>query len=158
MPSTWLPLDLVELGDLLAVMARSDLAAVNPTSLRMASPQLSSATIYTTLLSEIRGNTKPVMYHEACGAWLGGKEGSRSHEAVEFNNQWNMMANFIVMGSFLQVEVLENGMVLPKPRLVSSKYCSTCDGFHSEFMEDLGASDKLHLSWTILTTRIFTPL
>merc|ERR1719186_1024986 len=117
LPSTWLPLDLVELGDMLVVMARSDLAAVNPTSLRMASAQLSSATIYTALLSEIRGNVKPVMYHEACGAWLGGKEGSRSHEAAEFYNQWNGLANFIVMGSFLQVEVLENGLVLPKPRI-----------------------------------------
>merc|ERR1719186_1643572 len=62
------------------------------------------------------------MYHEACGAWLGGKEGSRSHEAVEFYNQWNGLANFIVMGSFLQVEVLENGLVLPKPRRNLNKF------------------------------------
>ena len=144
---------------MLVVMARSDLAAVNPTSLRMASAQLSSATIYTTLLSEIRGNAKPVMYHEACGAWLGGKEGSRSNEALEFYNQWNVLANFIVMGSFLQVEVLENGLVLPKPRFVSSRICSEFNGFNLDTITTLDAGDKPHLLWMMtLTTRMCTPL
>ena len=78
-----------------------DLAAVNPTSLRMAFPQLSSTTIYTTLLS-----------------------------SAEFYNQWNGLANFIMMDSFLQVEVSKTGLVLPKPRLVSSRFCQVCNGFY----------------------------
>ena len=68
------------------------------------------------MLSEIRGYTKKVLYHEACGAWLGGLEGRHSTEAMKFHNQWTMFGNFIVVGSFLQVEVLMNKEDLPMPR------------------------------------------
>eukprot|EP00092_Neocalanus_flemingeri_P041336 GFUD01045010.1.p1 GENE.GFUD01045010.1~~GFUD01045010.1.p1 ORF type:complete len:1669 (+),score=312.22 GFUD01045010.1:50-5056(+) len=115
-PSTWLPLDLVELGDLLVVMARSDLAAVNPTSLRMASAQLASSTLFASSLTEIRSQSSPLLYHEACGAWLGGKDGRQSDEAVAMFKQWKMLANFIVVGNFLQVEVLLKKIDVPKPR------------------------------------------
>eukprot|EP00092_Neocalanus_flemingeri_P017774 GFUD01019231.1.p1 GENE.GFUD01019231.1~~GFUD01019231.1.p1 ORF type:complete len:1097 (-),score=213.54 GFUD01019231.1:132-3056(-) len=115
-PSTWLPLDLVELGDLLVVMARSDLAAVNPTSLRMASAQLASSTLFASSLTEIRSQSSPLLYHEACGAWLGGKDGRQSEEAVGMFKQWKMLANFIVVGNFLQVEVLLKKIDVPKPR------------------------------------------
>eukprot|EP00092_Neocalanus_flemingeri_P002648 GFUD01002836.1.p1 GENE.GFUD01002836.1~~GFUD01002836.1.p1 ORF type:complete len:1672 (-),score=322.02 GFUD01002836.1:132-4439(-) len=115
-PSTWLPLDLVELGDLLVVMARSDLAAVNPTSLRMASAQLASSTLFASSLTEIRSQSSSLLYHEACGAWLGGKDGRQSDEAVAMFKQWKMLANFIVVGNFLQVEVLLKKIDVPKPR------------------------------------------
>merc|ERR1712240_272691 len=112
---SWTSLDLTEIGDLLIMMARSDLAAVQPTALRRASAQLSRS-LWTTKLSDIRGYTREVLYHEACGAWLGGKEGRRGSEAIKFHNQWMMFGHFIVVGSFLQVEVLMNKVSLPKPR------------------------------------------
>merc|ERR1719470_800704 len=116
LPDSWTSLDLTQLGDLLMVLARSDLAAVKPTALRRAAAQLSATTLWTTLLSDVRSSTKPVLYHEACGAWLGGKEGGQTQDAIQTFNQWNMMGQFIVVGSFLQVEVLMNEMVVPKPR------------------------------------------
>merc|ERR1712240_569369 len=112
---SWTSLDVTEIGDLLIMMARSDLAAVQPTALRRASAQLSRS-LWTTMLSDIRGYTREVLYHEACGAWLGGKEGRRGSEAIKFHNQWMMFGHFIVVGSFLQVEVLMNKVSLPKPR------------------------------------------
>jgi len=112
---SWTSLDLTEIGDLLIMMARSDLAAVQPTALRRASAQLSRS-LWTTMLSDIRGYTREVLYHEACGAWLGGKEGRRGSEAIKFHNQWMMFGHFVVVGSFLQVEVLMNKVGLPKPR------------------------------------------
>jgi len=115
---SWTSLDLTEIGDLLIMMARSDLAAVQPTALRRASAQLSRS-LWTTKLSDIRGYTREVLYHEACGAWLGGKEGRRGSEAMKFHNQWMMFGHFIVVGSFLQVEVLMNKISLPKPRMGS---------------------------------------
>eukprot|EP00091_Calanus_sinicus_P004862 TRINITY_DN1522_c1_g1_i1.p1 TRINITY_DN1522_c1_g1~~TRINITY_DN1522_c1_g1_i1.p1 ORF type:complete len:1087 (-),score=342.03 TRINITY_DN1522_c1_g1_i1:65-3325(-) len=121
-PDTWTSLDLTELGDLLMVLARSDLAAVKPTALRRAAAQLSATTLWTTLLSDVRSNTRPVLYHEACGAWLGGKEGGRTEDAIQIYNQWNMMGQFIVVGSFLQVEVLMNENVVPKPRMNGGFY------------------------------------
>jgi len=99
---SWTSLDLTQLGDLLMVLARSDLAAVKPTALRRAAVQ-------TTLLSDVRSSTKPVLYHEVCGVWVGGKD------AIQTLNQWNVMGQFIVVGSFLQVEVLMNQMVVFKP-------------------------------------------
>ena len=97
------------------MMARSDLAAVQPTALRRAAHELSQ-TLWTSMLSYIRGYTKEVLYHEACGAWLGGLEGRSSTEAIKFHSQWTMFGNFIVVGSFLQVEVLMNKVGLPVPR------------------------------------------
>merc|ERR1719233_2263252 len=114
-PQSWTALDLTDLGDLLVMMARSDLAAVQPTALRRAAHELSQ-TLWTSMLSYIRGYTKEVLYHEACGAWLGGLEGRSSTEAIKFHNQWTMFGNFIVVGSFLQVEVLMNKVGLPVPR------------------------------------------
>ena len=96
------------------VLARSHLATVKPTSHRGVVAQLPATNLWTTLLTDVRSSIKPVLYHEACGAWLGGKEGGQSQEAIQTYNQWNMM--FIVLGSFLQVEVLMNEMVMPKPR------------------------------------------
>jgi len=52
-PDSWTSLDLTQLGDLLMVLARSDLAAVKPTALRRAAVQ-------TTLFSDVRSSTKPV--------------------------------------------------------------------------------------------------
>jgi len=112
---SWTALDLTDLGDLLVMMARSDLRAVQPTALRRAAHELSK-TLWTSMLSDIRGYTKEVLYHEACGAWLGGLEGRSSTEAIKFHNQWTMFGNFIVVGSFLQVEVLINEAGLPAPR------------------------------------------
>merc|ERR1719431_278871 len=114
-PKSWTALDLTDLGDLLVMMARSDLAAVQPTALRRAAHELSK-TLWTSMLSDIRGYTKEVLYHEACGAWLGGLEGRSSTEAIKFHSRWTMFGNFIVVGSFLQVEVLMNKVGLPVPR------------------------------------------
>merc|ERR1719431_1234412 len=115
-PKSWTALDLTDLGDLLVMMARSDLAAVQPTALRRAAHELSK-TLWTSMLSDIRGYTKEVLYHEACGAWLGGLEGRSSTEANKFHSQWTKFGNFIVVGSFLQVEVLMNKVGLPVPRI-----------------------------------------
>merc|ERR1719370_1523034 len=120
-PKSWTALDLTDLGDLLVMMARSDLRAVQPTALRRAAHELSK-TFWTSMLSDIRGYTKEVLYHEACGAWLGGLEGRSSTEAIKFHSQWTMFGNFIVVGSFLQVEVLMNKAGLPAPRLSSGKF------------------------------------
>ena len=53
-PKLWNSLDLVELGDLLIVMRSSDLAAVAPTSLRLAASQLANNSQYSTILTEVR--------------------------------------------------------------------------------------------------------
>ena len=98
------------------VLSRSDLAAVKPTSLRGVVAQLSANNLWTTLLTDVRSSTKPVLYHEAIGAWLGGKGGGQSQDAIQTYNQRNMMGQFIVSGSFLEVEVLMNELVVPKPR------------------------------------------
>ena len=116
LPDTWTSLDLTKLGDLLMVLARSDLAAVKPTALRRAAAQLSSTTLWTALLSDVRSSTRPVLYHEACEAWLGGKEVGHTQDAIQTFNQWNKMGQFIVVGSFLQVDVVMNEMVVNKPR------------------------------------------
>ena len=52
-PHLWNSLDLVELGDLLIVMRSTDLALVNPTSLRLAASQLAAQSRYSTILSEV---------------------------------------------------------------------------------------------------------
>ena len=69
------------------VLARSDLAAVKPTALRRAAAQLSSTTLWTTLLSDVRSSTRPFLYHEAYGAWRGGKEGGHTQDAIQTFNQ-----------------------------------------------------------------------
>ena len=109
----WSPLDLVELGDLLVVMARSDLSRVKPNSLRLASSQLAFSTLFSTLLSEVRGHSAPVLYHEACGHLLDGQEGWSSQESIDMTSEWNALSNFMVLGSYLQVEVLTNGVNIP---------------------------------------------
>ena len=53
-PNLWNSLDLIELGDLLIVMRTSDLATVNPTSLRLAASQLADNSKYSTILTEVR--------------------------------------------------------------------------------------------------------
>ena len=73
------------------VLSRSDLAAVKPTSLRGVVAQLSANNLWTTLLTDVRSSTKPVLYHEAIGAWLGGKGGGQSQDAIQTYNQRNMM-------------------------------------------------------------------
>merc|ERR1719430_1819769 len=118
---SWTALDLTDLGDLLVMMARSDLRAVQPTALRRAAHELSK-TLWTSMLSDIRGYTKEVLYHEACGAWLGGLEGRSSTEAIKFHSQWTLFGNFIVVGSFLQVEVLMNKAGLPAPRSSQGRF------------------------------------
>ena len=47
---------------------------------------------------------------------LGGKEVGHTQNAIQTLNQWNMMGQFIVVGSFLQVDVMMNEMVVTKPR------------------------------------------
>merc|ERR1719430_1635302 len=131
---SWTALDLTDLGDLLVMMARSDLRAVQPTALRRAARELSK-TLWTSMLSDIRGYTKEVLYHEACGAWLGGLEGRSSTEAIKFHSQWTMFGNFIVVGSFLQVEVLMNKGGLPAPR-------SGPGGFRRKRQADAGLDIK----------------
>jgi hypothetical protein len=47
---------------------------------------------------------------------LGWEEGGQSQESNQTYNQWNMMGQFIVVGSILQVDVLMNEMVISKAR------------------------------------------
>jgi len=111
-PSGWNSLDLIEMGDLLLVMRESDLEKVDPTSLRMAAAQLTTNTRYSVLVDEVRGSTGSVMYHEACQHWLG------DEEARSFRIQWKQFNQFIVVGNFLQFEVLHSNWNkdYPSPR------------------------------------------
>ena len=56
------------------------------------------------------------MYHEACLGWLGSEEGRESSESLMYRKQWKMYNEFIVVGNFLQFEVLMKGLSVPKPR------------------------------------------
>ena len=56
------------------------------------------------------------MYHEACLGWLGSDEGKESGESLMYRKQWKMYNEFIVVGNFLQFEVLMKGLSVPKPR------------------------------------------
>ena len=56
------------------------------------------------------------MYHEACLGWLGSEEGRESSESLMYRKQWKMYNQFIVVGNFLQFEVLMKGLNVPKPR------------------------------------------
>ena len=107
------------MGDLLIVMKTTDLEEVSPTSVRMAASQLASATQYSRLVGEVRGDTRPVMYHEACLSWLGGTEGRESEESLLYHQQWVAYNHFIVVGNFLQFEILEQNFTNPKPRYSS---------------------------------------
>ena len=107
------------MGDLLTVMKTTDLGEVSPTSVRMAASELASATQYSELVSEVRGATRPVMYHEACLDWLGGAEGRESEESLLFHHQWVAYNHFIVVGNFLQFEIMEQNFTNPKPRYSS---------------------------------------
>jgi len=110
-PSGWNSLDLIEMGDLLLVMRESDLDSVDPTSLRMAAAQLATNTRYSVLVDEVRGSVGSVMFHEACQHWLG------HDEARGFHIQWKHFNQFIVVGNFLQFEVLHsNWDNVPSPR------------------------------------------
>ena len=123
---------MVELGDLLVVMRSSDLATVAPTSLRLAASQLADNSKYSTILTEVRlllstfvyiccydqvrSSVSGSMYHEACLGWLGSDEGKESAESLMYRKQWKMYNEFIVVGNFLQFEVLMKGLTVPKPR------------------------------------------
>ena len=56
------------------------------------------------------------MYHEACLGWLGSEEGRESSESLMYRKQWKMYNEFIVVGNFLQFQVLMKGLSVPKPR------------------------------------------
>ena len=118
-PSTWNSLDLVELGDLMIVLEESDFTSIDPTSLRMAAHELAVNTKYSDPVDEARHSINPVPQHEACSLWLGGAEGGESEESKSFTDQWRLYNQFIIVGNFLQFEVLENGLEnggLPAPR------------------------------------------
>ena len=104
------------MSDLLIVMKTTDLGEVSPTSVRMAASELAAATQYSKLVSEVRGANRPVMYHEACLDWLGGAEGRESEESLLFHHQWVAYNHFIVVGNFLQFEIMEQNFTNPKPR------------------------------------------
>ena len=108
------------MGDLLIVMKTTDLEEVSPTSVRMAAAELASGTHYSRLVREVRGASRPVQYHEACLDWLGGLEGRESEEALMFHHQWVTYNHFIVVGNFLQFEILEQNFTNPKPRYLRS--------------------------------------
>ena len=106
-PSSWNSLDLVDLGDLLVVFSRSDLAKVSPTALRRAASQLVSNSLYTEQLGDVRGFPETALYHEACSAWLGA---SNFQEGVESFKAWRSLGEFYVLGSHLQVLVVEHNL------------------------------------------------
>ena len=106
-PASWSSLDLVQLGDLLVVFSRSDLAKVSPTALRRAASQLVSNSLYTEHLGDVRGFPETALYHEACSAWLGA---SKIQEGVEFFKAWRSLGEFYVLGSHLQVLVVEHNL------------------------------------------------
>ena len=56
------------------------------------------------------------MYHEACLGWLGSDEGKESAESLLYRKQWKMYNEFIVVGNFLQFQVLMKGLTVPRPR------------------------------------------
>ena len=56
------------------------------------------------------------MYHDACLGWLGSEEGKESAESLMYRKQWKMYNEFIVVGNYLQFEVLMKGLSVPKPR------------------------------------------
>ena len=97
---------MMEIGDLLLVFPRSELFKVNPTELRRVSSQLSSATLWSVPISEVRARVEPVMFQEACGLWLDGKESS-STESDEFFKQWSYFGELLLIGNFLQSQVLD---------------------------------------------------
>jgi hypothetical protein len=103
-PEVWSALDLVQLADLLVVFSRTDLARVQPTALRRAATQLSTNTLYNERLGDVRGFTDTALYHEACSAWLGD---ARPQEAAEFYKAWRGLGEFYLLGSHLQVTVVE---------------------------------------------------
>ena len=62
-------------------------------------------------MDEVRGSVGSVMFHEACQHWLG------HDEARGFHIQWKHFNQFIVVGNFLQFEVLHsNWDNVPSPR------------------------------------------
>ena len=57
------------------------------------------------------------MYYIACLDWLGSDEGMESSESLLYRSQWKMYNEFIVVGNFLQFEVLKQGLTsVPSPR------------------------------------------
>jgi hypothetical protein len=119
-PDTWSALDLVQMGDLLVVMNPEDLRGVQPTSLRLASTQLTENSRYTQFLEEIWGESDKVLYHEACSAWLGGADGADSEEGRSFYLSWRNLAQFYVLGSHLQVELVLHNLRRDTPRAMIS--------------------------------------
>ena len=97
---------MMEIGDLLLVFPRSELFKANPTELRRVSSQLSLATLWSVPISEVRARVEPVMFQEACGLWLDGKESS-STESDEFFKQWSYFGELLLIGNFLQSQVLD---------------------------------------------------
>ena len=105
---------MMEIGDLLLVFPRSELFKVNPTELRRVSTQLSSTTVWSVPITEVRSKVEAVMFQEACGLWLDGKEAS-STESDELLKQWNYFGELLLIGNFLQSQVL-NMAVSPLQR------------------------------------------
>ena len=81
------------------------------------SPARRSAGEGSTLCSARRGSVSGSMYHEACLGWLGSDEGKESGESLMYRKQWKMYNEFIVVGNFLQFEILEQNFSNPKPLL-----------------------------------------
>ena len=105
------------MGDLLIVMRNSDLGQVEPTALRMAASALASTSRYSMKMDEVRHSTSATMFHEACLSWLGGHEGRESEESLRYHERWQQFNQFMVVGNFLQFEMLNNEIdSVPKPR------------------------------------------
>ena len=70
------------------------------------SAQLSSTTLWSAPITEVRGKVDYVMFQEACGLWLDGKEAS-STESDELFKQWTNFGELLLIGNFLQSQVLD---------------------------------------------------
>lgn len=111
------------MGDLLIVMRNDDLGHVEPTALRMAASELASTSRYSLMMDEVRHSTSATMFHEACLSWLGGNEGKESQESLRYHERWQQFNQFLVVGNFLQFELLHNELdAVPKPRFLFPFY------------------------------------
>ena len=65
----------------------------------------------------MRNSVSGSMYYIACLDWLGSDEGMESSESLLYRSQWKMYNEFIVIGNFLQFEVMQAGLAsIPSPR------------------------------------------
>jgi len=98
-PETWTSLDLVEMGDLLITMTKSDLMEISVESVRRALPQLVDSSVYGILLPEVRGRVKPQLYYEACALWLNNGKDTDVGEGKAFIASWRKLARWHISGA-----------------------------------------------------------